>query len=66
MAFVPPGTPRSNPFANQLHLKYLTSQVLLEARLKETIMITLRRASERGGGDYGWLNTKHTLSFSDY
>jgi quercetin 2,3-dioxygenase len=29
-------------------------------------MINLRRANERGGGDFGWLNTKHTFSFSDY
>jgi hypothetical protein len=29
-------------------------------------MITLRRNTERGGGDYGWLNTRHTFSFSDY
>ena len=29
-------------------------------------MIKLRRGNERGGGDFGWLNTKHTFSFSDY
>jgi len=29
-------------------------------------MITLRRSTERGGGDYGWLTTRHTFSFSDY
>lgn len=29
-------------------------------------MITIRPASERGGGDHGWLDTRHTFSFSDY
>ena len=29
-------------------------------------MITIRPANERGGGSHGWLNTRHSFSFSDY
>lgn len=29
-------------------------------------MITTRPASERGGGNHGWLDTRHTFSFNDY
>ena len=29
-------------------------------------MITIRPSAERGGGNHGWLNTKHTFSFSDF
>ncbi len=29
-------------------------------------MITIRRSHERGGGNFGWLNTKHTFSFDTY
>lgn len=29
-------------------------------------MITIRKSSDRGGANHGWLDTKHTFSFSDY
>jgi hypothetical protein len=29
-------------------------------------MINLRPSNERGGGDYGWLNTRHSFSFDQY
>jgi len=29
-------------------------------------VITIRRNEERGGGNFGWLNTRHTFSFDSY
>jgi quercetin 2,3-dioxygenase len=29
-------------------------------------MFTIRKAQERGGGHYGWLNTRYTFSFGNY
>ena len=29
-------------------------------------MINIRRSDERGGGNYGWLDTKNTFSFNNY
>jgi redox-sensitive bicupin YhaK (pirin superfamily) len=29
-------------------------------------MITIRPSNQRGGGDFGWLNTRHSFSFDTY
>ncbi|ADB16290.1 Pirin domain protein [Pirellula staleyi DSM 6068] len=29
-------------------------------------MVRIRKANERGGGKFGWLDTKHTFSFGEY
>jgi redox-sensitive bicupin YhaK (pirin superfamily) len=29
-------------------------------------MIDIRRSNQRGGGNHGWLNTRHTFSFDQY
>lgn len=29
-------------------------------------MINIRRSEQRGGGNFGWLNTRHTFSFDTY
>jgi quercetin 2,3-dioxygenase len=33
---------------------------------QENTMITLRPSSERGRGNYGWLDTRYSFSFADY
>ncbi|HYA26256.1 MAG TPA: pirin family protein [Terriglobales bacterium] len=33
---------------------------------EDFIMISIRPGNERGGGDYGWLDTRYTFSFDQY
>src|SRR4051812_39110692 len=48
------------------NLKYIKQLKKILISEKERQMMTIRPAAERGGGNHGWLNTRHAFSFADY
>jgi quercetin 2,3-dioxygenase len=51
----------SESFGRSRHLRFANSRYN-----GDSIMINIRPSNERGGGDYGWLNTRHSFSFDQY
>jgi redox-sensitive bicupin YhaK (pirin superfamily) len=47
----------------QCRLVYYSS---VEGKQNQPIMISVRKASDRGHANYGWLDTYYTFSFNDY
>jgi hypothetical protein len=50
----------------RLDTKSATPASIILASFFDCPMIQIRPSNERGEGEYGWLNTRHTFSFDQY
>ncbi len=56
----------ASDFLCKIDLSSRDKTTLKSKNKREIKMINIRRSDERGGGNYGWLDTKYTFSFNNY